>query len=89
MFDKTSPPTPEVDSDQEENLPTTDLNDPVWSEKPVPDSWEYLYIHLIPTPANLPPQPIQVENPPEPEQPADPLPLHNQVEMPQYLKTWT
>ena len=35
---------PEVDSHDEEYLPTADLDDLVWSEEPVPDSQEYLCI---------------------------------------------
>ena len=74
-------PTPEVGSDNEEYLPTVDLDDPVWSEEPVPDNWEYLCIHLTPRPATPPPQPNQVEMPPEPKQPALQPPQPNQVVM--------
>ena len=58
---------PEVDSDVEEYLPTAELDDPVWSEEPVPDGWEYMCIHQIPRPATQPQQPDQVEMPQEPE----------------------
>ena len=44
-----SPPMPETDSeDNEEHLPTADLDDLVWDEEPVPDNREYLCIHEIP-----------------------------------------
>ena len=33
MFDKIPLPMPEVDSHDEEYLPTADLDDPVWSEE--------------------------------------------------------
>ena len=62
---------PEVDSDDKQYLLTADLDDPVWSEEPVPDTWEYLCIHKIPRPAT-PPQPNQVDmpatSPPQPNQ---------------------
>ena len=64
IFNETPPPMPEVDSGDEEYLPTVDLDDPVWSEEPVPDSQEYLCIHQIPRPATPPLQPNQVEMPP-------------------------
>ena len=67
IFDETPPPTPEVDSDNEEYLATADLDDLVWSKEPVPDNQEYLCTHLIPRPATPPPQPNQVEIPPVPE----------------------
>ena len=67
MFDETSLPMPEVDSEDEEYFPTADLDDLVWCEKSVPDSWEYLCIHQIPSPATPGSQPNQVEMPPEPE----------------------
>ena len=66
MFDKTPLPTPEIRSDGEEYLPAADLDGPVWSEEPVPDSQEYQCIHLIPRPATPPLQPNQVEICPEP-----------------------
>ena len=44
-FDETPLPPPEVDTDDEEYLPTADLDDQVWSKEPVPNSWEYLCIH--------------------------------------------
>ena len=45
----------EQDSEDKEDLPTVDLNDPVWSkEQPVPDSLEYSCIHEIPRCAKLP-----------------------------------
>ena len=49
-----TPPMPEVDSD-DEYLPTADPDDLVWSKGPVPDSQEYLCIHLKPRPATTPP----------------------------------
>ena len=57
-----------MDSNDEEYLPTTDLDNLVSSRKPVPKSWEYLCIHQIPRPATTSPQLDQVEMPPEPEQ---------------------
>ena len=54
---------PEVDSEDEEYLPTAGLDDPVWSEEPVPDRGEYLCIHKISRPETLSPQPNQVEMP--------------------------
>ena len=54
-------PPPEVDSEDEEYLPTADLDDLIWSKKPVPDSQKYLHIHKIPRPATPSPQPNQVE----------------------------
>ena len=56
---------PEVDSDNEEYLPTADLVDPVWSKEPEPVRQEYLCIHQTPRPATPPQQPDQVEMPPE------------------------
>ena len=50
-------PKAEEDSEDEEDLLTADLDDPVWSEEPVPDNWEYLCIHEIPRPDTLPNQP--------------------------------
>ena len=67
MFDEIPLPTQDVDSDDEEYLPTADLDDPVWSEEAVPDSQEYLCIHQKPRAATPPLQPNQVEMPPEPE----------------------
>ena len=54
----------EVDSDNEEYLPTAYLDDPVQSKEPVPDNQEYLCIHLTLRPATPPPHPNQVEMPP-------------------------
>ena len=49
-------PPLEVDSDDEEYLPTDDLDDTVWSNEHVPNIWEYLCIHQIPRPATPQPQ---------------------------------
>ena len=57
---------PEVDSNDEEYLPTANLDDPVWPGEPMPDSQEYLWIHKIPRPASPPLQLSQVDMPPEP-----------------------
>ena len=61
-----------MDSDNEEDFSTADLDDPVLSEKPIPDNCQQLLIHQIshPTtrPATQPLQPIQEEVPPELEQ---------------------
>ena len=46
----------EEDSEDEEDLLTADLDEPVWSKEPVLDSREYLCIHEAPRPAT--PQPI-------------------------------
>ena len=43
-----TPSTPEVDSKDEEYPPIADLDDPVWSEKPMPDNQKYLCTHEIP-----------------------------------------
>ena len=59
---------PEVYSGDDEYFPTADLDDLLWSEECVFNSWEYLCIHQIPRLATLSPQPSQVEIPPEPEQ---------------------
>ena len=59
---------PEVDSNKEEYFPTADLNDWVWHEEPVLNTLKHLCIHQIPRPATPPPQLIQVEVSPEPEQ---------------------
>ena len=65
-------------------FPTSDMDDPVWSEEPVPDNWEYLCIHEIPWPATPPPQPNQVEMlvfpPPQPGQVEIP-PEHELMEL--------
>ena len=42
-----APPMAEVDSNDEEYLPTADCNDPAWSKEPVPDNQEYLCIYQI------------------------------------------
>ena len=81
MFDDTPLSTPEVDSNNEEYLPTADLDNLVWSEEPVPNNWEYMCIHLLPRPATPSPQPNQVEMLSEPEQPAAPTPQPDHVEM--------
>ena len=44
-FDETPSSMPEVDSNDEEYLPTAHLDDPVWSEEPVPYSQEYPCIY--------------------------------------------
>ena len=49
-FDGIPQPIPVVDSDDEGYILTVDLDDPVWSEEPAPDSWEYLCIQEIPRP---------------------------------------
>ena len=58
--------------DEEEDFPTADLDDPVWSEEPILNSQQHLCIHQIPyhppRSAAQPPQPNQVEVPSEPEQ---------------------
>ena len=80
---------PEVDSDDEEYLPTADLDDQVWSEGPVPDSWEYLCIHentkaSNPTPASPSWEECQQPPPLQPNQvkmPATPPQQPDQVEM--------
>ena len=65
-----------------------DLNDPVWFEEPVLDSWEYLCTHEIPrsaTPPNQPPpQSIPATPSQQPDQgvPVTPSPQPDQVEMP-------
>ena len=45
MFDEPPLLTPEIDSDDEEYLPTAEQDDPVWSKEPVPNSQKYLCIH--------------------------------------------
>ena len=70
-----------------EDLPTVDIDDPLWSEEPALDSWEYLCIHDIPRPANPPNhsflQPVPAAPPPQPNQgvPVTPSPQPDQVEM--------
>ena len=61
-------PLPEVEIDDGEYLPTADLDDPIWSEKPVPNSREYLCIPQISRQATPAPQAGQVEMPQKPEQ---------------------
>ena len=68
---------PDLDSDDEHFLLTADLDYLVWSEEPMPDSWEYLCIHEIPIPATKALQPNQMALP------AMPSLQPNQVEMPQ------
>ena len=58
----------EVSSNDEEFLPTADLDDPIWSKEPVPNSREYLCIHQIPRSVAPTPQPDEVKMPPKPEQ---------------------
>ena len=53
-FDKTPTSMPEEDSEDKEYLMTVDLDDPVWSKEPVPDSHEYLGVHEIPRLASPP-----------------------------------
>ena len=64
-----------MDSKNEEDFPTAELDDSVWSEEPVPNR-QWLCIHLIPhssitghtpRPAVQPPQPIQKKVPPQAE----------------------
>ena len=57
-FDETPPPTPEFNSN-DEYLPTADMDDPVQSDQPVPDSWEYLCIHKYPDQQLHPHNPIK------------------------------
>ena len=60
-FDVTTLLVSAADSeDEEEDLPTAELDDPMWDEEPVPDSREYLCIHEIPWLAIPPPQPMPV-----------------------------
>ena len=63
------------DEDEEEEFPTAELNNPVWSEKPISDR-QQLCIHLIPCrsitghlprPATPAPQPVQEDVLPETE----------------------
>ena len=75
MFDETLLPKPEVDSDDGEYLPIADLDEMVWSEEPVPGSWEYMCIHEILRPETSAPQPNQIE------MPATPSPQPEQVDM--------
>ena len=75
-FDGMPPQMPEVDFHNVEYLLTADIDGLEWSEEPVPDRWEYLYIHKIPRPAILIPQPNQVDMPATP--PLQP----NQVQIP-------
>ena len=87
-FDKMSPLTPETaHQDDKEPLPTVDLDDPGQDEEPVPDSREYLYIHVIPRPATQtsPPQPIPVTPSLQPNKgvPATPPQQPDQVKVPQ------
>ena len=76
-FHEIPPAMPEVDSDNEKYHPTADHHDPIWSEEPKPNNWEYLCIHLIPRPVMPPLQPHQMEMPTGPEQAAT-LP-HNPI----------
>ena len=60
-----------MDSEHEEYLSSVDLDDPVWSKDLVLDSCEYLHMHEIPRLATPPPQPIQgvpASKPPQPDQ---------------------
>ena len=64
-----SPPTPEIDSeDNEEPLPTADLDDPVWDEESVQDSRKSICIHEIPRPATPTAQPVPAIPPLQPDQ---------------------
>ena len=81
---------PKGDAEDKEDLPTTDLDDCVWSEEPVPDHVEYLCIHEIPrltTPPNQPPpqpnQGVPAMPPPQLNQgvPVTPPPQPDQIEM--------
>ena len=80
------PPLTEEDS-KDENLPTPDLDDPVWSEELVPDSWAYMCIHEVPrlatSPKQPPPQPIPATllSQLDQELPVTPPPQPDQVEM--------
>ena len=58
-FDDKPLPIPKVDCDDMEYLPTADLDDSVWSKDPMPDSWEYLCIHLYPDQQPPPHNPIK------------------------------
>ena len=58
-FHKTAPLTLERNSNDEEYLLSVDLDDQVWSEEPLLDSYEHLCIHKIPSPASSSPQPNQ------------------------------
>ena len=85
---KEMPLATEEDSDDKEDVQTADLDDPVWSKEPVPDSQGYLCIHEIPRPAITPnqplPQPIPTTPPPQLNQelPVTPSPQPDQVKMP-------
>ena len=75
-FDKTPLPTPEVDSDDKEYLPTADLDDSVLAAELVLDSQEYLYIPEIPRPATPALQPNHVDI--SPTQPQNPIKWRSQ-----------
>ena len=66
---------PDMDSEDEDYLPTADLDDPVWSKDLVQDSQKYLCILEILRPATPSPQPNQGV-------PATLPPQHDQVKMP-------
>ena len=54
---------PEVDSNDEEHLQTADMDNPVWSEEPVPDSPGIPVYPPYTQTRNPTPQPNQVEMP--------------------------
>ena len=66
-FDGT-PPLKMDSKKEEDDFPTADFDDPVWSEEPIPNSQQHMCIHQIPKPATPSPQPDQVEVPQELEQ---------------------
>ena len=51
--------------DKEEDLPTVELDDPMWDKDPLPDSREYHCIHGIPR-LTTPPQPHSLYQQPHP-----------------------
>ena len=69
--------------EDEEDLPTAGLDDPIWDEEPVLDNREYLCIHDIPRLATLSqhPQPALLTPPPQPHQgvPASPTQHQDKV----------
>ena len=76
-----TPAPTRIDSDDEEYLPTADLDDAVWSEKPVPNNQEYMCIHQIPRPATQPPQSNQMEMPQE----SEPMDIDIQEDLPDLI----
>ena len=80
---------PATDSkDEEEDLPTANLNHLVWDEEPVSDSREYFCTLKIPRPTTpLPhPQPAPVTLPPQPHQGVPASPPQHQVDVPLELE---